>query len=254
MQKVGRSQDTLLKQENLKYILDVQFKIFNSIIAKHKWVNKKLFYADIYAGDGGINNRDGSPIIFEKICSQHKIFCNPVFIEENPVTTKRLESKIKSPVINDKNENILPLLYPLKNQLGLIYVDPNGDPNFNIIEDFYKKPNTQMIDLLIYFSGTTIKRAYKAPTAKRNISLEENIKRIPKKKWLFRSPTGKFQWSFLLGTNWIDIPKYKKLGFYEIDSLLGQSVLSTLNYTKNELRHMNIVFPRKQLSLFKEEI
>ncbi|MBL6996722.1 hypothetical protein [Desulfobacula sp.] len=250
MQKVGRSEHTELKQKNLEYILSVQLKIFKHIIANHKWVNDKIFYADIYAGDGGINDCAGSPLIFEKVCNENSIKCDPIFIEENPVTAKRLSAKIKSSVINDRNENVLPQLYPEKNQLGIIYVDPNGDPKFDMLEDFYNKQNTKMIDLLIYFSGTTIKRAFKSPITKRDISLIDNITRLPKKKWLVRNATGKFQWSFLLGSNWIDVPRYKSIGFYEIDSIFGRSVLNIINYTKEELKNIKIKLPDKQLTLF----
>jgi len=250
MQRVGRSQHTELKQQNLEYILDVQLKIFSHIIANNRWAHNKIFYADIYAGDGGVNSCDGSPLIFEKVCGKSNINCDPIFIEENPVTAKRLEDKIQSPVINARNENVLPQLCPAKNQFGIIYADPNGDPNFKMIEDFYNKPNTNKIDLLIYFSGTTIKRAFKSPIAKRKISLIDNISRLPKKKWLIRNITGKFQWSFLLGSNWIDIPKYKAIGFYEIESILGQSVLNVINHTKNELKQIKITVPAQQLSLF----
>lgn len=252
MQKVGRSQHTELKQKNLEYILDVQLKIFYHAIANNRWAHNKIFYADIYAGDGGVNNCDGSPLIFERVCQKNNINCKPVFIEENPVTAQRLSDKIQASVVNAKNETVLPHLCPDKNQFGIMYVDPNGDPNFKIIEQFYNKPNTRMIDLLVYFSGTTIKRAFKSTITKRNISLIDNISSLPKKKWLIRNAAGKFQWSFLLGSNWINLPKYKTIGFHCIDSTIGQSVLNTINHTKNELKQIKTITPARQLSLFEE--
>ncbi len=251
--QVGRSEHTRLKQKNLKYFLEVYFCITKAILAKNKWANQKMFYADIFAGDGGEENISGSPVIFENVNYDYKIPCSPIFIEENPVTVHRLESKIVSPVINNKNENILPYISPLKNQYGLLYVDPNGDPPFNLLSRFYQKRNTNKIDLLIYFSGTTIKRCLKAPSTKRNVNLKNNILSLPKKHWLIRSFVGKHQWSFLLGTNWIDFPKLKKIDFYKIDSKYGQNILNNINYTAKELKSLNITKQAKQLLLFEED-
>lgn len=250
-EQVGRSEYTRLKQNDLKYFLEVHLNITKSILAKNKWSNQKMFYADIFAGDGGEENISGSPVIFENVNYEYDIPCDPIFIEENPVTVHRLQQKIDSPVINDRNENVLPNIYPLKNQYGLLYVDPNGDPPFDLLNQFYQKPNTKYIDLLIYFSGTTIKRALKAPAAKREINLKSNILSMPKKHWLIRSFVGKHQWSFLLGINWPDFPKLKKIHFHKIDSKEGQNILNHINYTAKELKELNITkYKDQQMLLF----
>ncbi len=254
MQAVGRSEYTRIKQEHLEYILDVHFSISKAVSTKYRWANNKIFYADIFAGDGGEENLSGSPVVFERICKRHRLDCDPIFIEENPVTVKRLEGKIVSGVINARNEDILPAVTPLKNQFGLLYVDPNGDPPFSLLERFFQNQNTEKIDLLIYFSGTTIKRALNAPNAKRVITLKDNLRSLPKKHWIIRSTFGKFQWSFLLGTNWIDFPTFKKIGFYKTDSEKGQHILNQVNHTAKELKQLNIQKPIRQLSLFQEVI
>ena len=253
MQKVGRSIHTEIKQQHLKYFLDTHLKVSKAIMSKNPWFSKTFFYADVFAGDGGEENDSGSPVIFEEVNSEINLPCSPIFIDENPVSVSRLQKKISSPVLTDKNDNILPKISLKKNQLGVLYIDPNGDPPLKkgeFIQSFYQKQNTQRIDLLIYFSGTTIKRALKAPTAKRDTTLVDNLTNLPKKHWLIRTPVGKHQWSFLLGTNWPDFPGFKKIDFHKVSSVTGQYILKKINLTAKELSLLEIAKPERQMTLF----
>jgi len=251
---VGRSFHTNSKQSHFEYFLRTHFCISKNIINKNSWVDNEYFYADIFAGDGGDETLAGSPVIFEKVNKESKITQNPIFIENNPATVIRLQSQMSYPVINAQNEDILLDLPLKKNQIGLLYIDPNGDPPFELIREFYNRPHSKMIDLLIYFSGTTIKRALKSPIAKRGECLKDNISSLPKKHWLIRGAVGKSQWSFLMGSNWTDFPKMNKIGFYKTDSKDGQYILNKLNHTAEELKNLNIKKPYKQeqMNLFKE--
>ena len=253
-QQVGRSFHTNSKQSHFEYFLRTHFCISKAIIKRNHWINNEYFYADIFAGDGGEETLAGSPVIFDNVNREHDITKNPIFIESNPGTVIRLEDHIPYKVICDRNENVLPHLPLKKNMVGLMYVDPNGDPPFDLIRQFYQRPGSEMVDLLVYFSGTTIKRALKSPIAKRNLCLKDNISNLPKKHWLIRGAKGKFQWSFLMGTNWIDFPKMNKIDFHKIDSDEGQYTLNKLNHTAQEIEQLNIKKPFKQvqMSLFKE--
>lgn len=258
----GRSQHTKTKQDHFYSVLEVHIKIAKHVQERHKsWIDKEYFYADICAGDGGNDIADGSPVIFTRLQKEYGLNCKPYFIDHNPLTMGKLSRKVDNKDakwICDGHENVLPKIAPSSNMIGLLYFDPNGDPSNdypNLLSDFYLNKFTSRIDCLLYFSATTIKRVLKAPGTKRDWDLMEDIRRISKDHWLIREPCGKSQWSFLLGTNWPDFPKFKKIGFHRLSSPEGQNTLKRLNYTSKEISENNIKiikFP-KQMEMFDGE-
>ena len=112
----------------------------------------------------------------------------------------------------------------IKNSYGLLYHDPNGCINEKMLSNFFRKNETKHLDCLINCSATAIKRNYFS-----NKSLLIRLKEINKERWLIRKPIGRWQWTFIIGTNWNAFPDLKKLGFYYLDSEEGQLIFSRLN-------------------------
>lgn len=250
----GRSQYTQTKQEHLNYFLDTHIRIVNAINKKQAWLNGKYWYADICAGDGG-DDTPGSPLIFSKLQKKYNLDCEPYFIERVPKLFGKLTQKLDNDFAKcfcEDHSKILPKLIPVSSYLGLLYFDPNGDPFHdypNLLPNFFSQRTSTRIDLLLYYSGTTIKRVLKSSKTNRTWDLSKDITRINKKYWLIREPQGRAQWSFLFGTNWCNFPEFKKLGFFKTTSKKGQRILDKINYTAKELRQKKqdwFVLPEQQ--------
>lgn len=138
----------------------------------------------------------------------------------------------------DHNE-VLPKLYTKSKlqRFGLIYNDPSGTlPSFEVLSDFARF--FPKVDILIYVSAANIKRMRKSTRVNHELTLTECTISIGKRHWLIREPIGRHQWTFLLGTNWKNFPKYKKIGFYHTLSQQGGKIITKLNYTSEELQEM----------------
>lgn len=124
---------------------------------------------------------------------------------------------------------------------GLVYSDESGHvPPFDLLAELSKHPRTRIIDVLIYYSAATHKRARCAGCVKGKESLVDSLKRINKAVWIVRKPRNKHQWTFLLGTNWGDFPQWKKRGFYSVESPEGAEILERLNYSADERAEMRL--------------
>jgi hypothetical protein len=116
-------------------------------------------------------------------------------------------------------------------------------PNFDLLSEISRNPCFQHIDFVIYLGATTIKRVRRAEEATGRDTkaklLTDYLRSINKTTWIVRKPTGKNQWTFAIGSNWVNFPKWQKHGFYKIDSEEGESVLRRLTYTGGEIDNMS---------------
>ena len=91
------------------------------------------------------------------------------------------------------------------------------------------------MDFMMTYAATSHKRQIKAKACSATERLPGLLSKIKKKFWLIREPTGKHQWTFLIGTNWADFPRWNKKGFYGITTKRGQEIYRTIWMTKSEL-------------------
>jgi len=247
-QHTGRGQYTDLKQYHFSEFMNTHITVTQAILNKNKWIANKYMYIDICAGDGG-NDVDGSPVIASKILKKHQMKSERVFIEENPKSFSMMKQRVNDETarfINADHASILSKIKINNPAIGILYYDPNGDPfvrNRSLISDFYEKKNSERIDFLLYAPLTTIKRVKCSPKTRRCWGFIDDIEDINKTHWLIRNPVGKQQWTFLFGTNWPDFPKFKKIGFHDINSPNGQKILLKGNYTKTEIEQSQIKIP-----------
>ena len=145
------------------------------------------------------------------------------------------------------HEEILPnLLSELGSKpcYGMVYSDPNGLPPFELLRSISFLPTMKFIDILIHVGATTVKRLL----FKHEMHLSDYLRPFNKKTWLVQDPEGKWQWSFLLGTNWEGFPKYSKERFYRIESEDGRRIFKKLDMTNEERAR------GEELRLFDESI
>jgi hypothetical protein len=94
-----------------------------------------------------------------------------------------------------------------RSRLGAITADPTGVIDFDLIARLATQPGRRQYDLLLYVSGTSLKRMRRAGFANGDVRLlTERMELCNKKLWIVRKPAGPFHWTWLVGTNW-DSPR-----------------------------------------------
>jgi len=239
---IGHSDCTAGKQEGLAAILRQHIAIVKRVFDNNKWYPQTYYYFDLYAGSGSNPEEgcDGSPVIFLKTAKDQLDFW-AAFIEQeegNAIYLRAATAFINSHVIYEgDNKEILPgLLNGIpKHSYGLIYADPNGLANFNLLSQAAK--TRRKLDILIHYPAASAKR--------NNRDLLEYLKIVGKSVWLIREPEGKHQWTFLFGTNYSEYKAWRSYGFYRWDEPKGMDILETLTHTKTEIQNMHeVVFQR----------
>lgn len=244
---VGTSFYTNIKQQHFKNIIKTHlactFAVIDKNLAKYRrWCDERYFYFDITAGPGVVNGEMGSPLIFLAEAKKYgKV--SAVFIEKKRINWQPLFEKANgykkiqvNPRLGD-NKDILPEYFvnEKKRRFGLLYCDPSGNiPDFQLLGDFSRISCYTTTDILINCPAVTLKRATGCSKCKYHSTLAEELTKIEKKYWLIREPYGKHQFVFLLGTNWVNFPSFKKIGMYPIDSKEGEIIFKYVNYTTKE--------------------
>jgi three-Cys-motif partner protein len=253
---VGTSEYTEIKQQHFNKIIDIHIESTLAILRKNNkrfpgWCEKKYYYFDINAGPGMVNGEEGSPLIFLNYAKKHKdISFHVVLIENNKTNILELSEKMQPYLIypnlvidirfGDHNK-IIPEYFVAqkRNRFGLIYNDPSGKvPSFDLLQAMSGTACYSKLDILINCPSATIKRVSRSPLTKSKETLIDYLNKIDKEHWLIREFYFKHQWTFLIGTNWINFPRFKKIGMYPMSSVEGKKILYDLNYTTSEKKEM----------------
>jgi hypothetical protein len=245
---IGHSSATIDKQIGLSAILQQHFSIVTAVMNKHTWIERTFFYIDAYAGDGfnAEENVDGSPLIFRKNSSILRNGFKAYFIDEVTANINKLRSygwPSQYELLSGDNAMLVPQLIKniskicaVKKMLGLIYCDPNTIPDISML----KTVSTYMpkMDILIRMNVTAGKRG--------STRIENLISSIGKKVWIIRGPQSSdhWQWSFLLGTDYVNFKPWSKKGFHRLDSKKGYELFNKLNYTEKEKKDLGIRIPK----------
>jgi len=239
-ENMGFSSSTYPKQTCLKDFLDMHMKISNGVMQRNNWLENKYLFFDINSGCGvDRNGNPGSPMIFLECAKNNGISHRTLFIDkdnESILTLKKITG-------NDENvrcecgdqydiiHDILKRPATERRYLGLLYTDPNGIFNHNLLSMFAGFKEFDRVDILVNCNSTAIKRL-----GSDRETLVERLSCIPKKHWLIREPIGRWQWTMLFGCNWAGYPELKKHKFYKINSNQGKQIFNRLNFTAKEVK------------------
>jgi three-Cys-motif partner protein len=243
---VGISESTQNKQDILKKILEKHLFVVDSIFKKgYNYRDyKNYLYIDATCGNGKYEGINGSPIVFldalKKVPDLIK-YTDCYFIDKRLESLRELQQyidpQLSERVILKEGEYIVripELIDKSHNYFGLIYFDPNGIVDLDFLIELSKKSNMKKIDILFNYNATAFKRK------KTILHLEKNFidyfKDIKKFNWYISKPSGKWQWSFLFGTNSIHLKLPYSCGFNKVDSDEGERILKKINYTKEEYK------------------
>jgi len=241
------SEHTVQKMDAFKTIMEWHIKITDATrgvyFKKHWPFRRNYIYIDLYAGPGFYDNEDytgpGSPIIAKRVLDSARMPHECVLFNTDEYESDLLKHLFKDDdnvyVHNEDNCHATQYLTCYRNQFGLAYFDPNnvrfdGELAERIADCLPK------VDLLFYFGATydkRVRRSLKNPIGEGH-SLMEKMILLFKKSWFVYAPYGQPQYTFMLGTN-ANAKSWKRVGWYSLDTAVGQSIFNILNYTKEEI-------------------
>lgn len=240
---IGQSQATVDKQQGLRTILAQHISVCKAIIAKWHCCDRYQFI-DANAGPGcnAKESCDGSPVIFLREVNRVGLGYDAVFIDIDPQHTFALRAAVSNwnhhSVMTGDNRQVIPTVIERLPEwsYGVLYTDPNGIPDFEMLAAASQHPKMEKIDILIRYAGSAVKRNQHITGMK----MLDHLSPINKKFWIVREMErgDRWQWTFLLGMNWNGLKSWKSRGFHYADSPKGQQIIERLNYTNGELQQI----------------
>jgi three-Cys-motif partner protein len=273
----GVSDHTPLKQEALREIIKQHIIVTTNVIRKYRNSSLDFYtFVDATAGTGWLwhkrtkTNIVGSPLVttpvlkkawidfrlhmFERDeesclklvqCMNEEFDCALMKTKRGDAPARWYDTTKKIRIYNGSYDVMAKQQMDdisLRTRYGLIYIDPNGHPDWKTLRTLASDANPRYgkMEILIHVGATSLKRSGVVHNQPR---LREYLCSIPKQHWhiLKFKDTGKsasHQWVFLLGSNWISFKPTKKIGFVSIKSPEGQELLDRLNFTEEELKKL----------------
>jgi hypothetical protein len=241
----GQSHMTIDKEEGLGKVLAWHMNTVKVIFDKHQYFPQTYHFIDAYAGSGYNKKEqcDGSPLVYLKTVANSGIDSYGWFIEEDDRLSAELGMRVKGyercEVSKGDNSIIVPQIARKlpKNAFGLIYADPNGIPDFDLLSKISRIPGLEKFDILIRYNSAAVKRNEHQTGG---MKMLDHLNRIDKKYWIIRElrPGDIWQWTFLLGLNY-GIREWKSQGFIKAITPEGINpgaieIINKINYTKDE--------------------
>lgn len=237
---VGQSGYTAIKEDHYGRLLGWHIGVTQRAIQNDKQIGRwnwrpSYLLIDATSGSGTLEDGSaGSPLVALDKLSKMSIAWRAVFIEESLDVFASLDMALPNGQNIEKRcaryQDVFRQLERDDRQLGLLYIDPNGTPDFAAICELTR--TLPRLEVLLSFTSTGIKRA-----GKTDVRVDEWIKRIGKRFWLVRKPYTSWRWSFLLGSDTVIFNKrYPRIEMEPATSEQGQHWLELLSYTDEERR------------------
>lgn len=230
---------TPLKQERLRYLIDLNLKIVRGVLKKHPWAIQNYLYIDLHSGPGkDPEGEAGSPLIMLQVARELSMPCQAWLYEQDPDNAATLESLVspyRNPItsidVRACDHKTLEARLPgiaQKGQYGIVYADPsNATLPVHLLECVAAA--YPRLDIVINLACASYKRTCKYDSYE---SLIHVLRKFNKELWFVTSPLHKHQWTVMLGTNWNEYPEVK--GFYSIYKRTGREILETVGFTKSQ--------------------
>jgi len=252
------SAETEAKEEDFRGILGMHVNICKGIFRRQP--TSPYLYVDLFAGRGHLEFKGrqfpGSPLIARDILARTGIPSETLHYERDPAEAALLAEALWTPAnlldtpdpesapihVESCQEGFTRWLDEHGHQgdrYGLVYSDPIRD---EIPHELLNKAAKYLprVDLLSYVAATQYKRRRGADPGRP--FLADHIRAVDKRVALIREPIGMWQWTFVLWSNWVNLPEWHRRGFYRLDSEQGERILDRLNLSKGE-QHAKVNTP-----------
>jgi len=164
----GHSRATIDKAAGLSKLLSQHVATVKKILGKPEYSGYPpiYHYIDAYAGPGynEAEQCDGSPVIFLKTAKLLDVNYRAWFVEKDASLSTKLSRQIKGfgdcEVLKGDNAIVVPQIARSlpDNAYGLLYADPNGIPNFEMLSRVSMIPKLKKFDILIRYNAMAVKR------------------------------------------------------------------------------------------------
>lgn len=242
---MGHSLSTIDKQDGFGKYINLNIQMWEHVFDRNPYWDRRYVYIDLTCGSGmnpweGVK---GSPLLFidnASLFENIKFDCHFIDCEEGNINQLKYVIGEQSGKTNikyyceDNNKIIDTILeqYNSKQLFGLVYMDFNGKPDFDLLKKISHK--TEKLDLFVRCPTRILKRC----RFQGQKPLLDEMRNINKKVWLIREKAIDdihWDWTFLFGTNYADFGEWGKLGFYRTDKPKGAKILKDLSYTQKEI-------------------
>lgn len=253
-----RSPNTAIKQSHLRHILHQTMGRINGVRLSKSWACQHMpIYFDLFAGPGREpDGTPGSPLIFCEIAAQQPYPFEAHFYEYDAETALQLAQHLT----NDPNDRdtyhlhtannmtvaeVLPVR-PIRWRYGIAYADPSN-------ADLVGSLNPLRL-IAIAYPHVDIVLNYAAASWKRQIELDhyqcllDLLPTFPKQRWFIREPIDCFQWTMLIGTNYLDYRASERRRWHDIRTTRGNELLMRAALTREQLAERGVRIT-KQLAL-----
>jgi hypothetical protein len=242
------SAETKPKEDDFRGILRMHLQICKGIRSRQRCA--PYLYADLYAGRGqlefGALRFPGSPIVFLDEAREAGMPYEAVYFERD-----RHEAALLSAAVTSFGPGQRPAIFneafetgftrwlkaaghqPMR--YGLIFSDPIRDeiPHRVLAQAAAMLPR---VDILSYVSATQYKRRRGVDPGRPYLS--DHVKAVGKKVVLIRRPQTAWHWTFIMFSNWENMPEWRKHGFYRLDSETGAEIMRQLDLSEREHREV----------------
>jgi hypothetical protein len=245
--KQGWSDVTAFKESGFARLLRENL----AIAARTGQPSAPYYHFDLTAGDGMNGETPGSPLIWREVADASRTDWRAVFVEIDPGRVERLARRPemddpRCSVLCEDHRRFIPQIPAFleaagagRTAVGSVLVDPNGHQHMPLKELAGLARECRRLDFIANWNNMAAMRwlgYYRKrndPRASEKIRLKDGVALLGKRFWLIRQPVDFWQWTILFGSNYRR-RGYERLGFYDIRSQHGISIVDRLSHSKAE--------------------
>ncbi len=234
----GKSDITNDKETDYRRWFGLHQKVCKHIITNNSdWLEDKYYYFDIGAGPGlcrgysdNGNAIKGSSIQCLEVAEDNSLgivahlfekdkYCNKQLRRiKGDFTGSLLECHIHKGLVEDNIYDIIGEMDKGRQRLGLLLMDFNGLPDFDMLENLSKRTSMERVDILLNVPLGALRRASGSPLTKyTDKTIHDYLRKINKKSIAYKGPRkGRYSWILFYLTNG-PIIDWKTEGWKEYD-------------------------------------
>lgn len=251
---IGVSKETQQKQVHFRglvtYLSTVAMNAYQNFQKKgsSEWIDSSYWIFDLYAARPRYCDDSGELVISSSVIGPEmarnagwdtrvNLF---EILQTNAEALQEYYAKCNNVRIfeGDNADNLGRVMNYKKQRFGYMYIDPNdAEIPTAAINCFYSQKCNSRVDLIVNIAAASMKRSR---YLSRYVGLPKILQTLQKHKkfWLVREPSQRHQWTFFVGTNWMEIKGWEKEGFYRLDSDEGEEIWQKVAYTKQDMKEM----------------